>query len=508
MGESEGAQQYCLRWNNHSDSIITEFETLLGQEDFVDVTLSCDKLSLKAHKVVLSACSTYFSKLLKENPCQHPIIILRDVGYRELTAVIYFMYHGQVMVEQERIPQLLQTAKLLEVRGLCEICEEESRVPPVTEEKNIIAKTEGNHSFLAGLLGNSSVPTIKRTMSVSDSNSCSNNSNPTPPLAKRFKASSRPVPMLQSILSQQLTVPTTPTFDLTKTVGTSVKVVSNLTSKAKTNSQTNMVSNSNSSQSTLENLLGGTNPSIGRSFSGRTGNDHLISQCSNSSSDETNDMRNERLERVDSFYGETDSSGQDGTQLEPDTIMEIKEEPLRDFDDDFCDNNPTGASGDEEGLSESEAELGILSQSGRGEASLLPLLAQHLASPNLLTASASLRAAASQARYVYPISGSSVDSPLMSQVILTQPSTPPDMGPASMRIKSESTGQSNDPPRKLAFHEPRPCPICLRNYRDAATLRTHTAIMHAEGRDPFACVCGELFRTKYEMYNHKKNGHR
>ena len=69
-----------------------------------------------------------------------------------------------------------------------------------------------------------------------------------------------------------------------------------------------------------------------------------------------------------------------------------------------------------------------------------------------------------------------------------------------------STG--GEQPRKLAFHEPRPCPICRRMYRDAATLRTHTAIMHAEGRDPFACLCGELFRTKYEMYMHKKNGHR
>lgn len=35
--------------------------------------------------------------------------------------------------------------------------------------------------------------------------------------------------------------------------------------------------------------------------------------------------------------------------------------------------------------------------------------------------------------------------------------------------------------RKLAFHEPRPCPTCKRMYRDAATLRTHMAIMHAEG---------------------------
>ncbi|MPC43121.1 hypothetical protein E2C01_036759 [Portunus trituberculatus] len=37
--------------------------------------------------------------------------------------------------------------------------------------------------------------------------------------------------------------------------------------------------------------------------------------------------------------------------------------------------------------------------------------------------------------------------------------------------------------RKLAFHEPRPCPTCKRMYRDAATLRTHMAIMHAEGRE-------------------------
>lgn len=62
--------------------------------------------------------------------------------------------------------------------------------------------------------------------------------------------------------------------------------------------------------------------------------------------------------------------------------------------------------------------------------------------------------------------------------------------------------------RKLAFHEPRPCPTCRRMYRDAATLRTHIAIMHSEGKEPFACSCGAYFRTKYDMYQHKKNGHR
>jgi len=74
-------------------------------------------------------------------------------------------------------------------------------------------------------------------------------------------------------------------------------------------------------------------------------------------------------------------------------------------------------------------------------------------------------------------------------------------GPPLEAASSEGGG------RKLAFHEPRPCPTCQRMYRDAATLRTHTAIMHSEGPEPFRCSCGISFGTKYEMYQHKKAGH-
>lgn len=69
----------------------------------------------------------------------------------------------------------------------------------------------------------------------------------------------------------------------------------------------------------------------------------------------------------------------------------------------------------------------------------------------------------------------------------------------------QDSGEAGD--RKLAFHEPRPCPVCRRMYRDAATLRTHSAIMHSEGTEPFRCSCGISFGTKYEMYHHKKTGH-
>ena len=54
------ADQFCLKWNNYQLSLTSAFKHLLEEEDFVDVTLSAEGKSLKAHKVVLSACSTYF----------------------------------------------------------------------------------------------------------------------------------------------------------------------------------------------------------------------------------------------------------------------------------------------------------------------------------------------------------------------------------------------------------------------------------------------------------------
>ena len=41
------------------------FLELLAVEDFVDITLSAEGGALRAHKVVLSACSPYFRDILK-----------------------------------------------------------------------------------------------------------------------------------------------------------------------------------------------------------------------------------------------------------------------------------------------------------------------------------------------------------------------------------------------------------------------------------------------------------
>uniref|UniRef100_A0A8W7Q3H3 BTB domain-containing protein n=1 Tax=Anopheles coluzzii TaxID=1518534 RepID=A0A8W7Q3H3_ANOCL len=108
-------QHFCLRWNNYQSSITSAFENLRDDEDFVDVTLACDGRSLKAHRVVLSACSTYFRELLKSTPCKHPVIVLQDVAFTDLHALVEFIYHGEVNVHQRSLSSFLKTAEILRV---------------------------------------------------------------------------------------------------------------------------------------------------------------------------------------------------------------------------------------------------------------------------------------------------------------------------------------------------------------------------------------------------------
>ncbi|XP_046390319.1 broad-complex core protein isoforms 1/2/3/4/5-like isoform X4 [Ischnura elegans] len=111
-------QHFCLRWNNYQSSITSAFENLRDDEDFVDVTLACEGKSLKAHRVVLSACSPYFRELLKSTPCKHPVIVLQDVAFADLHALVEFIYHGEVNVHQRSLTSFLKTAEVLRVSGL------------------------------------------------------------------------------------------------------------------------------------------------------------------------------------------------------------------------------------------------------------------------------------------------------------------------------------------------------------------------------------------------------
>ena len=56
--------------------------------------------------------------MLQENPCQHPVIIFRNVKFEDLAALVDFMYQGEVNVVQDQLASFLTTAELLAVQGL------------------------------------------------------------------------------------------------------------------------------------------------------------------------------------------------------------------------------------------------------------------------------------------------------------------------------------------------------------------------------------------------------
>nr|XP_026499935.1 modifier of mdg4-like isoform X2 [Vanessa tameamea] len=111
-------QQFCLRWNNHQSTLVSVFDTLLEKGIHVDCTLAAEGQTLRAHKVVLSACSPYFESVLSQQYDKHPIIILKDVKYAELRAMMDYMYRGEVNISQDQLAALLKAAESLQIKGL------------------------------------------------------------------------------------------------------------------------------------------------------------------------------------------------------------------------------------------------------------------------------------------------------------------------------------------------------------------------------------------------------
>ena len=60
MGTTEN---FCLRWNDFESNLSSAFRELRDDADFFDVTLATDEDEVKAHKVVLSACSPHLKQV-------------------------------------------------------------------------------------------------------------------------------------------------------------------------------------------------------------------------------------------------------------------------------------------------------------------------------------------------------------------------------------------------------------------------------------------------------------
>jgi len=111
------ADDYNLKWNNFETGITRGFVEIFKKEELFDVTLVCGDHHLKAHRLVLSACSPVFRGILTQAN-QNPIVYLRGISFMNLEATVKFMYYGEVCISQDKLSEFLSTAEELKVKGL------------------------------------------------------------------------------------------------------------------------------------------------------------------------------------------------------------------------------------------------------------------------------------------------------------------------------------------------------------------------------------------------------
>ena len=113
------AENYTLDWQTFTDHLQLMFKDLYEEGKHSDVTLVCDdQTQFKAHKIVLSACSPVFKKIIDNNPSQHPLIYLRGIQSYEMESILQFMYLGEGKFYYERMAEFIKVAKDLEVKEI------------------------------------------------------------------------------------------------------------------------------------------------------------------------------------------------------------------------------------------------------------------------------------------------------------------------------------------------------------------------------------------------------
>jgi len=120
-------QTYRLRWNTENSSglnLSEEFRDLRESSEYFDVSVSCalsagGSRSLRAHKIILSAYSSVFRDMFRQNTTQgEPMIFLKGVSPIDLSNLLDFMYNGEVNVSKANLSSFLSVAEELQVKGL------------------------------------------------------------------------------------------------------------------------------------------------------------------------------------------------------------------------------------------------------------------------------------------------------------------------------------------------------------------------------------------------------
>jgi len=138
-------EDFLLRWDLHEKTRATSLASLWKNEAFLDVTIACDDDQIDAHKVVLSAASPLFQKILlrNENHYGRPLLYFKGTKKKQMKALLEFVYRGEVNVNPEDLEDFMHLASSLEIEGLVgDMRETNEQSDKKTELKSTIGNFE------------------------------------------------------------------------------------------------------------------------------------------------------------------------------------------------------------------------------------------------------------------------------------------------------------------------------------------------------------------------------
>ena len=101
------------------ENLISNVKNIRNKKELIDVTLvGDDGIQIGAHMIMLSACSTFFRNIFVNMKHKHPLLYLRGMKSLNISAVLDFIYQGEVQVLQEHLQNFLDMAEDLGIQGL------------------------------------------------------------------------------------------------------------------------------------------------------------------------------------------------------------------------------------------------------------------------------------------------------------------------------------------------------------------------------------------------------
>lgn len=117
-----------LEWKNQSAFLVHALSSLRQNDTLTDCTIAADGKHIKAHRLILCACSPYFRELLSDHAEKQAIIFLNNVSFSLLKLIVEYIYKGSVNIDQTELQKFLQTARALKISGLVNYGEEEPQI--------------------------------------------------------------------------------------------------------------------------------------------------------------------------------------------------------------------------------------------------------------------------------------------------------------------------------------------------------------------------------------------